>query len=572
MEATFQERLRDREALIRGIHCCCNGSTKSSSDGNDSLPASMDPARSLEKRNVDYDSYSFWDYSDVQEKENYLPPLPPISNYCRYRARRLLLTTTVIGLIFVAYHVFFYTAHTHTSRRTTSRLTAFNRGYHEPYFSDLYKNKEAGPGAFPLSLQRALPSDLCSICDCHASPAFYAPSVNYASELPSRPHVQDVYPDPDSVDMNEFMRQAILDIYCARQHLDPYQALKLVRRSGSNLGEMMSWSLGALEFGKPTIYLTTATSPNGKVGAIGQRPQYLRRSGRAIRTWMAQEEATVRQRHPGWQVVWVVAEDEVDIDPLVVRTLRRTGVPYVYFAYGLTRSWGNAQKNAVMQVVYALSRPEERGGLLGPGPVYGLDDDNKILPDLLDLLIKVNRIGIIPMGNLGADGYETPVLDELGEVVESESLWSYRKYAFDYGSFSFNSTLLGTVISGPMFWKHNDFAGESEFLDQVIGNIRDLEPLCGREKLQDCHYVWHNEPLTETEKMTDDEEVAYVKKFGAERLFDVLGFEIRASDQRKADEYQPPDGDKEPESFPGASEAQDIQEVDEQEEQTQNEG
>lgn len=493
----------------------------------------------------------------MQEKERYLPQTPPISNYNRYRARRLLLATAVLGIVFVAYHVF-STAQIHSSRRHTSRITAASRDRHEPYFSDLYKNEEAGPGAFPLSLQSALPSDLCSICDCHASPAFYAPSVNYASELPPRPHVKDIYPGPDSVDMNEFMRQAILDTYCARQHLDPYQALKLVRRSGSNLGEMMSWSLGALEFGKPTIYLTTATSPNGKAGAI--RPQYFRRSGRAIRTWMAQEESTVRQKHPGWQVVWIVAEDEVDIDPMVVRTLRRTGVPYVYFAYGLTRSWGNAQKNAVMQVVYALSRPEERGGLLGPGPVYGLDDDNKMLPDLLDLLIKVDRIGIIPMGNLGADGYETPVLDELGEVVESESLWSYRKYAFDYGSFSFNSTLLGTVISGPMFWKHNDFAGESEFLDQVIGNIRDLEPLCGREKLQDCHYVWHNEPLTETEKMTDDEEIAYVEKFGAERLFEVLGFESRESDQRKADEYKPPDSDTEPESLPGDNQVQDVQE------------
>ena len=349
--------------------------------------------------------------------------------------------------------------------------------------------------------------------------------------------------------MNEFMRQTILDIYCARQHLDPYQALKLVRRSGSSLGTMMSWSLGNLEFGKPTIYLTTATSPNGKAGPL--RPQYFRRSGRAIRTWIAQQEAEAKSKHPGWQVVWIVAEDEVDIDPLVVRTLRRTGVPYIYFAYGLTRSWGNAQKNAVMQVVYALSRPEDKGGLLGAGPVYGLDDDNKMLPDLLGLLIRVDRIGIVPVGNLGADAWEAPVVDELGEIVESESLWQFRKYAFDFGGFSFNSSLLGTAISGPMFWKHNDFAGESEFMDQVIGNIRDLEPLCGRMQNQDCHYVWHNEPLTPMERMTDDEEIAYVKKFGAEKLFQVLGMENRESDALRADNYRPPNTDSPPESLPG---------------------
>ncbi|MCJ1479308.1 RNA polymerase II subunit A C-terminal domain phosphatase [Lambiella insularis] len=550
MQGAIPERLKERESLLRGTPTRSNSSSDTSSE--ESRHASVDTPR-REKSGMDEDDdYSVSDYSSysgMHEKEKFQLPIPTVYN--RQRLHQYLIVTAILGILFVTYQKFTRSP-TQISHSFITRVKAASRDHHEAYFSDLYKNKEAGPGAFPLTLQSALPSDLCSICDCHATPGFYAPSVNYASELPPRPHVKDIYPGPDSVDMNEFMRQTILDIYCARQHLDPYQALKLVRRSGSNLGEMMSWSLGGLEFGKPTIYLTTATSPNGKAG--GLRPQYLRRSGRAIRTWMAQEEALVRNKHPGWQVVWIVAEDEVDIDPLVVRTLRRTGVPYIYFAYGLTRSWGNAQKNAVMQVVYALSRPEDRGGLLGPGPVYGLDDDNKMLPDLLSLLIKVDRIGIVPVGNLGADAWEAPVVDELGEIVESESLWQWRKYAFDFGGFSFNSSLLGTAVAGPMFWKHNDFAGESEFLDQIIGNIRDLEPLCGRHQVQDCHYIWHNEPLTPIEMMTDDEEIAYVKKFGADKLFQVLGFESRESDQRKADQYQQPGVDEPPESLPGDNE------------------
>ena len=563
MDGSFQRYMRERELLLKAKKSRSNSSSRISSD--ESCHSSIDSPRIREKNNfvedgLEDDDYSFSDYSsysDMQEKNKNQLQLPSLRTYKKYQTRRLLIISTVVlAIITSAYHAF-TNAHTRTTRGSLLRTSAVSRDHHEPYFSDLYKMEKAAPGAFPLGLQSALPSDLCSICDCHATPAFYAPSVNYASELPPRPHVKDIYPGPDRVDMNEFMRQTILDIYCARQHLDPYQALKLVRRSGSNLGEMMSWSLAALEFGKPTIYLTTATSPNGKAGPL--RPQYFRRSGRAIRTWMAQREAEAQAEHPGWQVVWVVAEDEVDIDPLVVRTLRRTGVPYIYFAYGLTRSWGNAQKNAVMQVVYALSRPEERGGLLGPGPVYGLDDDNKMLPDLLGLLVRVDRIGIVPVGNLGADAWEAPVVDELGEIVESESLWGFRKYAFDFGGFSFNSSILGTAVSGPMFWKHNDFAGESEFIEQVIGNIRDLEPLCGRQEIQDCHYVWHNEPLTEIEKMTDDEEIAYVKKFGAEKLFQVLGFESRESDQRKADEYRTPDSDGEPESLPGDNEGETIE-------------
>ena len=409
-----------------------------------------------------------------------------------------------------------------------------------PFFTEKYINKEAGPGTFPLNMHDVLPSDMCAICDCHATPAFYNPGKTYQNELPPRPMYKHVYPSEDSIDTNEFMRQTILDIYCARQHMDPYQALKLLRRTRS-LEELMSWSLTGLEFGKPTIYLTTASSSNGKAGVL--RPQYFRRSGRAIRSWIAQQTADAQDNHPGWQVVWVVAEDDVDIDPLVVRTLRRTGISYVYFAYGLTQSWGNAQKNAVLQVVYALSRPDAFGGLFGPGPVYGLDDDNKIQPDLLSMLTKVERVGVLGIGNLGPDMWERPVVNELGELMGSESLWQDRKYPFDYGGFSFNSTLLGTVIAGPMFWKHNDFAGESEFIDQMVGNIRDLEPLCGRQHNQECHLVWHNEPLLELEKMTDDEEVAYVRKFGADKLFQQLGMQAVEFEAAKGNRYEPPKPD-----------------------------
>ena len=481
----------------------------------------------------DYSSYSEW-REKVLEKEIQTP-----SKLARPRRRRPLLLLVIVAIVTVIFASYTFSLVAKAYSRTSSTLK--NIVGHESYFRNLYEKDKAGPGTFPLAIQNALPSDLCSICDCHATPAFYSPARSYLAELPPRPHVKHVYPTPESIDTNEFMRQTLLDIYCARQHLDPYQAAKLLRRSGSSLGELMSWSLASLEFGKPTIYLTTATSPNGKAGPL--RPQYFRRNGRAIRSWIAQQTTMAQAQHPGWQVVWIVAEDEVDIDPLVIRTLRRTGIPYVYFAYGLTKSWGNAQKNAVLQVVYALSRPEASGGLFGHGPVYGLDDDNKVLPDLLGLLTQVDRIGIVPVGNLGMDSYEEPVVDNLGNIVESESLWGPewgRKYAFDYGGFSFNSSLLGSVISGPMFWKHQDFAGESEFMDQIIGNIRDLEPLCGRQQEQTCHYVWHNEPLLELEMMTDDEEISYVKKFGAEGLFQALGFQSRNMEAAKADQYQPP--------------------------------
>ena len=517
---------------------------------------SIDSPKLKEKCGMeDDDSYSFSDYSffsDIQEKGR--QPSRPLVVYARYRLRRLLVI--IAGLGFLGFAVIVWHVFAGGYIQATPRPKAFiqsaekNDGAHEAYFSNLYKAGKADSGVFPLDVQSSLPTEFCSICNCDAAPAFYAPSPDYVSQFSPRSEVKDIYGHKD-IDVNEFMRQTILDLYCARQHLSNQQASKLVRRSGNHIEEMMSWSLRSLELEKPTIYLTTATSPNSKAGPI--RPQYFRRHGRAIRTWMKQQEAKAKEEHPGWQVIWVLAEDEEDLDPQVVRTLRRTGVPYVYFAYGLTKSWGNAQKNAAMQIVYALSRSKEQGGLFGHGPVYGLDDDNKILPDILSILTNVNRVGVFPMGNLGADGWEEPTVNEMGQVIESGSLWQpeNRLYAFDYGGFSFNSSLLGTAINGPMFWKHTDFAGESEFLSQIIGNIKDLEPLCGRTSLQECHAVWHNEPLTDIEMITDEEEIAYVKRFGVEQLFRMQQEQARDRDRQRAEEYLPPDDTLPLESLPG---------------------
>ncbi|TKX23061.1 putative glycosyltransferase family 43 protein [Elsinoe australis] len=394
-----------------------------------------------------------------------------------------------------------------------------------PFFEQLYEDEIAGPGRFPVQLASAQPTDLCTLCDCGAAVPFYAPNAQASANfgLPSRPPATDVYPTPDTVDVNEFICLTILDIYCARQHLIDQQALRLVARTANHLPEMMAWSLSGLQIGKPTIYMTTATSPTMKSGRWNTfRPQYFRRHGRMMRSWMVQQEARVLKAKSDlgsavrdWQVVWIIAEDSIEIDPLVVRILQRTGISFVYFAYGMTKSWGNAQKNAVLQMVYALSRAGT-SGLYGHGPVYGLDDDNKILPNLLDRLIEVVRLGVFPVGNLsGDDGWEKALIDETLSVVVGG--------LFDYGSFTYNSTVLGTLISGPSFWKITEHAGEHAFLAQ-FGPLQSFELLCGKSKAQDCHNVWHNEPLTKVEMLTDEEEIAYVRKYGAAKLFQELGF------------------------------------------------
>jgi hypothetical protein len=397
------------------------------------------------------------------------------------------LTAAIVAILGIAGMFYFLFASTGTSKPAATPAPAETG--HKPFFADFYENNKAAPATFPLQIPNESYNDFCSICDCHAIPPFYSPNPH--SKLAPRPRVKDVQPNSHTVDINEYMRKTILDMYCAYVQLTPDQALKLLRAAGKDLGEIASWSLAGLELGKPTIYLTTATSPNGNAKAL--RPQYFQRHGKTISSWIS-------QRRPGWQVVWVVAEDEERIDQRIAQKLRNSGVPYVYFAYGLTRSYGNAQKNAVLQVTYALSG--SNGGLFGHGPVYGLDDDNKILPELLTLLTKLTRIGAFPVGNLAA-GWESPILDDEGVLIDTDSQLR-RKFSFDYGGYSFNSSLLGTLISAPALWKHTQWAGESEFVEQIVGNIRHVEPLCGELAQENCHFVWHNEPLTDRELIDDD--------------------------------------------------------------------
>ena len=551
MEEVLQKRLKEHEALVRVKAAHSESSSDISTPRSVSEwsgRSSMDMKR---HKYDDGDDYSFSDYSiysDSPLKEKFQAKWANSQKKRKGRTRQIILFGLLaVGTASVLIYLLAVSTYTRRSIAQAEEQPKAPAEDHRAFFSDLYESGRARPGSFPLESPAGLSNDRCSICNCHAAPNNYDPSPS--SSFPPRARTEDIYLPDGKVDLNEFMRQALLDVYCSRQHLNNAQAFKLARRAGRSLDEMMSWSLGSLELGKPTVYLTTATSPNGKAGEF--RPQYFRRHGREIRKWLKQQEEKAKAEHPGWQVVWLIAEDEVDISTQVVRTLKRTGVPYVYFSYGLTASWGNAQKNAVMQVAYAMSRPREHGGILGHGPIYGLDDDNKMLPELLDMLVRVERVGVFPVGNLGAYGFESPLVDESGYVSGSGSLWQpfNRKFPFDFGGFAFNTSLLGTEITGPTFWKHIEFAGESEFLAQFVQSFRDLEPLCGRQVEQKCHAVWHNEPLLDLERMTDEQEIDYLKEHGLEKYHQVLESQAREYDSLRAANYIRPDGIKPNQAF-----------------------
>lgn len=108
------------------------------------------------------------------------------------------------------------------------------------------------------------------------------------------------------------------------------------------------------------------------------------------------------------QILWIVVDDAPDPDASLASMLTCADLPFLYFPYGPTGTWGNAQRNAALMVVRALGRL----GMMGPG--YFMDDDSYISPWLFEPMFQVrvvvdrmataNRMGILYMANVCMPG------------------------------------------------------------------------------------------------------------------------------------------------------------------------
>ena len=204
-----------------------------------------------------------WQFFNLFDLEGYAQLSKVYREYVIPRSSSFIIAFIALGIFIFIFSIFLQTANGPNKflnqppkDSTTSRTTVF---------ASLYESGRAGPGVFPLKLADKLPNDICSICECRASPAFYNPSITFAKTLSPRPLLMDLWHNSQgTMDINEVVRQILLDVYCASQFLTPRQALKLLLRAGTNLDEMMSWSLQSLERGRPTMYLTTATSPDSR--------------------------------------------------------------------------------------------------------------------------------------------------------------------------------------------------------------------------------------------------------------------------------------------------------------------
>uniref|UniRef100_A0A0S1MJ88 Uncharacterized protein n=2 Tax=Phakopsora pachyrhizi TaxID=170000 RepID=A0A0S1MJ88_PHAPC len=261
--------------------------------------------------------------------------------------------------------------------------------------------------------------------------------------------------------------------------------------------QTISLNLDSIKFGLPTQYIFTKTSQAGKTGSL--RADYFRRHIRSITDHLVRlkknggrylPETEAKWGNSPRQLVWLIIEDGEKLSESIRSVLENENglIPYVYYVYGPTHRYGNAQQNSAYALIHRMV------SYLGHGPVVSIDDDGKVLPELFDIVWRVRRLGVWPMGNLTPFKWEGPEYDEetheFKDWLRSES--DNRPFPLDNGAFAFSSQVFGTNhrLKGPRYWPTDYPGGESEFVSQILPRQDLVEPLC-----YNCRVAWHNQAL-----------------------------------------------------------------------------
>ena len=283
------------------------------------------------------------------------------------------------------------------------------------------------PHPLPVSETYSGATDFCSICDCSSTP----PSLNQLYHT----HYTT------SKSLSSFLLSSILDIQCKHTYAKTHAALTLIEHSITIPDRTFAWNVSSIKEDIQTAYIFTKTSPAGKTDS--ERSDYMQRHVDTFTqhqkdlatqgTWFDGRPISARQ------TIWIIVEDGAVIDEELASVLALSSIDYIYFAFGPTRHFGNGQHNAAFSMIHALSNApsgtNKGKAMLRMGPVLGVDDDAEIHPALLQLIWKVQKVGIWPMGNLvrrttrmlprliyeliqGPTGWEGPVFDNNGRIIE----------------------------------------------------------------------------------------------------------------------------------------------------------
>lgn len=80
---------------------------------------------------------------------------------------------------------------------------------------------------------------------------------------------------------------------------------------------------------------------------------------------------------------------------------------------------------------------------------------------------------------------------EKGKIVQWTNSWfgHDRKFPVDMGAFAVNSSLVGTVLTGPQYIPADEMGQEDEFVQQIVEGWEEVEPLCENTVEDNCKFV-----------------------------------------------------------------------------------
>ncbi|KAJ3023481.1 hypothetical protein HKX48_002908 [Thoreauomyces humboldtii] len=190
------------------------------------------------------------------------------------------------------------------------------------------------------------------------------------------------------------------------------------------------------------------------------------------------------------QVIWFIAEDGPCLNKDLLKLLQCSEVPFVYFAFGPSRAYGNAQKNAILELIVKLTRT-----FGARGTVHPLDDDSYVHPQGFDLLYNVRRFAYLPVHGLGP-GVEYAVPNENGTVKEFHAGWPERRFPLDFNGMAWSTSIFDDLKpEDRSFWPYDGFGGETQFVQAHTDDNADIQVPCDK-----CATIFYNKVMEPTDR------------------------------------------------------------------------
>jgi predicted dehydrogenase/FAD/FMN-containing dehydrogenase len=177
--------------------------------------------------------------------------------------------------------------------------------------------------------------------------------------------------------------------------------------------------------------------------------------------------------------IWIVVEDGNGLDPELQTLLQ--GCNNIYLHIGPSDDSGSSQRNLALDYI----RDKRLDGI-----VYNLEEENLVHAELAAEIRRISRLGIFPVGNLGPNGIERPVIKDQ-KFTGWDCGWAERKFPVSMGGFAFDARLIFDAVSP--IWDWHGPAGESEFIAKLINYVAEVD-FSPCQWNQSC-LVFHKEPL-----------------------------------------------------------------------------